>query len=185
MPDLVGRKTAYFGFAGIIDYNGVTKLCAALNLACNKQYDEVYLCFSSLGGTIADAVFLYSHISALPIDITIHNTGTVASAAVTAFVGADKRYCSPHGMFLIHPTTLGPFQEAMPSERLQAALNAALAEDGRTENILREHTSIPDGILKDRRVKDVWIVPSDALKFGLVSEIKEFSLPKGNEIIQI
>src|SRR5712691_6420466 len=147
MPDLVGKKIAHFGYAGYIDPNGVTKVAAALNHAVNNGYDEVYLCITSLGGMVGDGVFLYNHIRSLPIKVTMHNIGTLASIAVAVFVGAEERYCSAHGNFMIHPTTLGPFQEAMPWEKLDSNLKAALAEDERTEKILRERTQLPDEIL--------------------------------------
>ena len=73
----------------------------------------------------------------------------------------------------------------MSAERLQASLQAALADDMRTENILRERTSIPEEILSVRRFKDVFIVPNDAVKFGLVDGVRDFSLPSGSKIIQI
>jgi ATP-dependent Clp protease protease subunit len=73
----------------------------------------------------------------------------------------------------------------MAWERLQSALNAALADDQRTENILRERTSLPDDILSAKRLRDVHILPNDALQWGLVQSVREFTLPKGTEILQI
>ena len=86
---------------------------------------------------------------------------------------------------MIHPTTLGPFQEVMPWEKLDSSLKSALAEDERTENILRERCSIPDKLLTDRRFTEVYIIPDQAIQFGLVHGVREFSLPKGQQIIQI
>ncbi len=86
---------------------------------------------------------------------------------------------------MMHPTTLGPFQEPMTWERLSGARTAALADDTRTENVLRERTSIPDNFLNDRRFREVHITPDQALEFGLVHGVREFSLPKGNEILQV
>lgn len=78
-----------------------------------------------------------------------------------------------------------PNQEALSAERLQSSLDAALSEDQRTEDILRDRTSMPDSVLRARRLKDIHISPEEAVEFGLVSEIKEFSLPGGHEILQI
>ena len=97
----------------------------------------------------------------------------------------EERYCSKHALFQIHPTTMGPLDERMTWERLDSSRDAALAEDQRTENILRERTSIPEDLLAARRVRDVYITPEDALKFGIVHRVAEFSLPQGNEIVQI
>lgn len=185
MADLAGKKIVYYGYAGIIDSNGVTKIASALNAAANNGYEEVYLCLSSLGGYVGDGIYLYNHIRGLPMKVVAHNLGSISSIAVAVFVGAVERHCSPHGMFMIHPTTIGPFQEGLASERLDSALKAALADDMRTENILRERTTLPDDLLDARRFRDVHITPDEALKHGLVHSIREFSLPKGNEIIQI
>lgn len=94
-------------------------------------------------------------------------------------------FLSAHAVFMIHPTTLGPYQEALTWERLDSAGKAALAEEARTENILRERTAIPDDSLNTRRFREVYITPNEALQWGLVQGVAEFALPKGNEIIQI
>lgn len=185
MTDLAGKKTAYYSFTGPIDSNSATRIASALNIAVNNGYDEVYLCLNSLGGFVGDGVFLYNHIRGLPIKVIAHNTGSLMSIAVALFVAADERFCSKHSVFMIHPTTLGPFQEALTWERLDSSRSAALAEEHRTESILRERTSIPDDQLSARRFKEVYITPTQAIEWGLVDGINEFSLPQGNEILQI
>lgn len=182
--DLAGKKIAYFGYTGLIDSNGATRIAVACNDAANKSFDEIYLCLSSLGGLVADGIYLYNHIKALPIRVTCHNIGSVCSIAVAVFVAADQRYCSAHSMFLIHPTSLGP-SDRLIAEQLQSNLDAALADDERTESILRERTGLTDEFLNARRTKDVYITPEIALSNGLVQRISEFTLPEGNQIIQI
>jgi len=184
MADLAGRKVAYYGFTGMIEPQNAGKLAAAINVALNNNFDEVYLCFSSLGGYVADGIYLYNHIRSLPIAVTIHNTGSVSSIAVAIFAGAETRFCSPHAMFMIHPTAF-PTGENMTSVQAQAVLDAALADDLRTENILRERADIPEDTLTARRTRDVHITPQQALDYGLVHGVREFSLPRGNQIIQI
>ncbi|WP_416896314.1 MAG: ATP-dependent Clp protease proteolytic subunit [Minwuia sp.] len=185
MPDLAGSKIAFFGFTGAIDPNGASRIAAAMNHAVNNDFDEVVLSFSSNGGYVADGIFLYNHIQSLPIKVTIYNTGSVSSIAVAIFVAAETRYCSQHSMFMIHPTMLFPGQDGMTSERLQASLNAALFDDSRTEEILRNRTSLPQEVLNARRFKDFYIRPQDAVDWGLVNGVREFSLPNGNQITQI
>ncbi len=172
------------GYTGAIDSDGVGRIAAALNKAVNERYDEVQLCFSSLGGYVSDGIYLYNHIRGLPISVVMHNTGSVSSIAVAVFVAGQERYCSPHAMFMIHPTVM-PSQEGMTSERLQSSLNAALADDSRTEAILRERAAIPGEILVARRFKDVYITPREAVIYGLVHGVKEFVLPEGCRITQI
>lgn len=184
MPDLAGRKIAYLGYSGPIDSAGVGRIAAAFNDAVNRRCDEVQLSFSSLGGYVSDGIYLYNHIRGLPINVVIHNTGSVSSIAVAVFVAANERYCSQHAMFMIHPTVM-PSQEGMTSEQLQSSLNAALADDMRTEAILRERAAIPGEMLVGRRFKDVYITPKEAVIYGLVHAVKEFSLPAGHQIAQV
>lgn len=184
MADLAGEKTIYYGFTGPIDSDSATRIATAFNHAANENYDHVYLTFSSLGGFVADGVYLYNTIRALPMKTTFHNIGSVCSIATAVFVAADERVCSKHGTFMIHPTSMNP-TEGMTAERLDAFLTATLTEEARTEAILRERTSIPEDLLSARRFKDVHISPVDAAKHGLVHRVEEFSLPSGVGIFQI
>ncbi|HEY1961654.1 MAG TPA: ATP-dependent Clp protease proteolytic subunit [Rhizomicrobium sp.] len=174
----------HFGYAGGIDSAGVTRIAAALNSAANAGADEVHFCFSSMGGYVADGIYLYNHIRALPLRLVAYNVGSVSSIAVAVFLAADKRYCSAHAMFMIHPTVM-PSSEGMGAERLQSALDAALADDTRTESILRERARIPDRLLTDRRAKDVHIGPEQAAEYGIVHGVREFALPRGQQIVQV
>lgn len=184
MPDLIEKRIAYVGFCGPIDSSAVTRLASAMNTAVNNQYDEIYLCFSSAGGYVGDGIFLYNHIRSLPIPITMHNTGTVASISTTLFVAGETRYCAPHTVFMMHPVTIGA-AGSMASEPLKASLDAALCDEARTEAILRERTSIPEDILSSRRTRDVYLTAEKAVEYGLVTEIKDFRLPTGNQIFQV
>lgn len=174
----------YFGYTGPIEPGGVGRLAGALNSAVNNGADIVHLAFSSNGGYVADGVYLYNHIRALPLHLVIYNTGSVGSIAVSVFLAADERYCSKHAMFMIHPTTMG-HSEGMSARRLQSTLDAALADDDRTDNILRERSRIPDAVLASRRHSEVHIAPTEARDYGFVDAVREFALPKGHEIVQI
>lgn len=185
MPDLLGAPLVqYYGFSGMIDDNGVTRLAAAFNQAINTNCDEVHLCISSLGGYVHSGIYLYNHIRSLPIKTTMYNVGSVASIATAIFMAADTRYCSKHGVFMIHPTSMNP-QAGMTASLLQSSLNSALADDQRTEDILRERSNIPDAILADRKAKDVYINPDEAVAYGLVDAVREFALPDGHQIFQV
>lgn len=128
----------------MIEPGGVGRLAGALNAAANDGAAEVHLEFSSNGGYVAAGVYLYNHIRALPLRVVIYNTGSVSSIAV-AVLAAEERYCSRHAMFMIHPTTMGSAE--MSARRLQSTLDAALADDDRTDDILRERSFIPEDVL--------------------------------------
>ena len=172
MAERNSRKIAYYGYTGAIDSTGASRVASALNAAVKDRCDEVQLCISSYGGYVSDGIFLYNHIRGLPLRVVAHNIGSVTSIAVAVFLAAHERYCSSLGMF-------------MSAQRLQSSLDSALADDRRTENILRERAAIPEEILTARRFKDVYITPNEAVIYGLVHAVKEFTLPDGDNIVQI
>jgi len=173
-----------FAFSGTLDDAGATRIATALNGAVNARYAIAHLAFSSLGGYVAPGIALYNHIRALPLKVVAYNVGSVSSIAVAAFVGAEERYCSIHSMFMIHPTAF-PNLQGMTWERLRSVADSALADDERTEGILRERTRLPDELLQARRTRDVHITPQEAVTHGLVHGIAEFKVPQGCQILQI
>jgi len=178
------KSAAWFGYTGMIEPAGVGRIAGALNTAANSGIETVHLAFSSNGGYVADGIYLHNHIRALPLHLVIYNTGSVSSIAVSVFLAAAERYCSIHSMFMIHPTIMGQ-SEGMSARRLQSTLDAALADDDRTDNILRQYSSIPDEVLAARRHSEVHISPRQAVDFRLVQGVREFALPKGQDIVQI
>jgi ATP-dependent Clp protease protease subunit len=184
VPERQPIKSCYLTYTGGIDAAGVTRIAAALNNAMSDGCSDLHLCFNSLGGYVADGIYLYNHIRSLPIDVVIHNSGSVSSIAVAVFLAAQQRYCSSHAMFMIHPTVI-PSSEGMGAERLQSALDAALADDMRTEKILRERAQIPERLLVERRARDVHINPEKAAEYGIVHAVREFALPPGERIVLV
>lgn len=174
MPDLIGPKIAYLGYCGLIDSAGVTRIAQMINSAVN----------SSVGGYVGDGIYLYHHLRGLPIPVVMYNTETVASIATTLFLAGEHRICSANAIFMMHPVAVG-LQAQSSSAPLVAALQSALTDEGRTEAILRERTTMPDALLAARRQNDIYIPAKDALSHGLVHKISEFSLPPGNQIVQI
>lgn len=177
-------KCIYYAYTGRIDDEGATRIATALNSAVNSECGVAHLAFNSLGGYVASGIFLYNHMRSLPLRIVMYNTGSVGSIAVTVFVGADERYCSRHSMFMIHPTTVSSLP-GMSWDMLKSSAESALADDERTERILRERTGLADELLDARRSGDVHIGPGDALANGLVQGIAEFKVPAGFQVIQI
>jgi ATP-dependent Clp protease protease subunit len=185
MIDLTGKNVTYYGYTSVIDTASVTRLCQALNIASNNNADFIYLCLNSFGGAVADGIYLYNHIRALPVKMILHATGLIASIAAIAFVAAEVRYATDNSLFLIHATTVGPYPVAINGQELKSAVAYADAEDDRTDQIFRARTTITDEILLSKRSREIYLSPQEALKFGLVHEIGDFSVPAGVQVIQI
>jgi ATP-dependent Clp protease protease subunit len=70
------------------------RLLGNLNGATQGGVTELHLLIQSSGGMVGDGISLYNFFRSLPLDLHVYNTGTVASIAAIAFLGAKRRYTS-------------------------------------------------------------------------------------------
>jgi ATP-dependent Clp protease protease subunit len=168
-------------FAGPIDQSAVARIGNAMAITSNNNVTHIHLAFQTSGGTVPDGVALYNLFRAIQTPLSLYNIGTVASAGVTAYLGASVRFVSSHGSFMIHKTTSPAF--GATSERLQAMAQGVVIDDVRTEAIF---TAAKLSISKEQRdihrYADLWLSADEAVKVGLATAIKEFSPPKGTQL---
>src|SRR5258708_24946324 len=62
----------------------------------------LYFAFSSTGGSVQAGVTLFNFLRALPVDVVMHNTGSVDSIATVIFLAGKVRYACEHSRFLFH-----------------------------------------------------------------------------------
>jgi len=77
----------FITFCGRINEDTAAKIMAALTEAIAEHSTHVHMLWQSYGGFVGDAVALYNFFQSLRVDLTLYNTGTVQSAAVTAYLG--------------------------------------------------------------------------------------------------
>jgi ATP-dependent Clp protease, protease subunit len=76
---------------------------------------------------------------------------------------------------MIHRTSFSPM--GATADRLQAAANAALLDDQRTEKILHDCITSSEEQWKVHKVADLWLSAEEALKAGIVTDIADFAPP--------
>jgi ATP-dependent protease ClpP protease subunit len=124
----------YAVFNGPIDQEAVTRIFNGLTAASTNSVKQFHLLFQSQGGGIGESIALYNFFRALTFDLTLYNTGTVASGATIAYLGAKKRKTSAHALFMIHRTeTTTQFAN---TQTIKSLADSAVINDQRTEAIL-------------------------------------------------
>jgi ATP-dependent Clp protease, protease subunit len=131
----------YAVFNGPIDQEAVTRIFNGLTAASTNSVKQFHLLFQSQGGGIGESIALYNFFRALTFDLTLYNTGTVASGATIAYLGAKKRKTSAHALFMIHRTeTTTQFAN---TQTIKSLADSAVINDQRTEAILRQYIIMP------------------------------------------
>ena len=176
----------YLSLAGPIDQAMVQRVYNTMAIAVNGGAKIVHLILHSNGGGVADGVALHSYFKSLPLDLCFYNGGTVSSIAVIVFLGARKRYASAHATFMIHKTHSPDKMAATQADRLHALANSYKVEDARTRLIIE--TDLPR--LSKERLEhhldtELPFDATEALECGLITEIRDFVVPPGNQLSNI
>jgi ATP-dependent Clp protease, protease subunit len=167
-------NSVYAVFAGPIDQAAVHRIFQGVTGASQNKIENIHLLFQSYGGAVSDGVCLYNFFRSLPTNLTLYNVGNVSSAATIAFLGAKKRKTSAYATFMVHRTQ-SPAQSAS-AERLHAITHGVIADDERTEAILRQALTLSEDQWAVHRSADLWLTAKEAEACGL-TEIGEFAPP--------
>jgi ATP-dependent Clp protease, protease subunit len=176
-------EQVYGVFAGLIDQNTLGRLFQGLTMAINGGVKAVHLLFQSTGGTVSDGICLYNFFKGLPIGLTLYNVGCVSSAALIAYLGAEKRQASANATFMMHRTqaTL----QAAPAERLHSVAHSVAIDDERLEAILRQHLKLTEEQWRVHSLSDLWLDAKEALACNLITSIGDFAPPKGGQLFNL
>lgn len=96
-------STIYINFYDGINEAKVKTLMALLSdVVAKHKPDTLYFLFSSPGGSVTAGIVLYNFLRALPVEIVMHNTGSIDSIGTVIYLAGAKRYAALHSTFLFH-----------------------------------------------------------------------------------
>src|SRR6185312_14563174 len=144
---------------------------------------NLHLLFHSTGGIVGDGVVLHNYFKGLPFSLHLYNCGFVASIGVITYLGAPYRYATAGATFLVHKTRFGPVT-AEAAKLIELAKSAEI-DDLRTRQVLEASLNISRGTLDNFIKTERPITTDQAIKFGLVTEIRDFVVPLGETLFNI
>ena len=163
---------------------GLMALCSDILAKVKPIPTTFYFAFSSAGGSIAAGITLYNFLRGLPVELVMHNTGSVDSIATVIFLAANRRYACSHSRFLFHGIGL----DLPPGARLGTAqtreiLSGLEQDERRIKELVVERSKITEtemvGLLQQGETKN----PAFALEKGIIDDIRDFALPHGAQCV--
>ncbi len=148
-----------------------------------NKYNHLTIFISSKGGDVWAGLSLYNFFKSLGVDITTYNYGFCDSSASVIFCVGNKRITAPQSQFLIHDILInltGVFPRKIIKEQIIKQL------DKQFENLISVYKSVignkkeREEIISDIEASKI-LTAQEAKDYGLVTEIKELTLPKGTE----
>jgi len=180
-------KVIYINFFDGVNESKVKTLMGMLSqmVATNKP-ETLYFLFSSPGGSVDAGIVLYNFLRALPVEIIMHNTGTVASIGTVIYMAGAKRYAAPQSTFLFHgvQTTFAP-GVAMSHPQLLERLSMVRQDENKIAGIIASRSTLSGEEIRklfhQGESKDL----AFAQEKGIIHEIREANIPKDAPFITV
>ncbi|HLZ35226.1 MAG TPA: ATP-dependent Clp protease proteolytic subunit [Nitrospira sp.] len=142
---------------------------------------SIKVLMSSSGGIVEEGLSLYGFIRSLPVDITIHNIGSVDSISLAVYLGAARRLANPDATFVMHDFI---FPQPVPVYNRHQAADISVALTGARQklvNILKSRAKMNDEQYQALRyLEEATIKTSgEAQQIGIVHEIAEATAADG------
>ena len=135
---------------------------------------------NSPGGNTTGGIAVYNAMRSMPYEITTHNIASVDSIGNVIFLGGTKRFACPASTFMFHGVGfLGNASERLEEWNLKAKLDTLQADHGRISTIMADRTKLSVSECMTLFEKQSTKEPKWALEKGIISEIKDLSLPSG------
>jgi ATP-dependent Clp protease, protease subunit len=163
---------------------GLMALCSEILAKVTPTPGTLYFAFSSKGGDVVAGVTLYNFLRALPLQVVMHNIGSVDSIATAIFLAGSVRYACQHSRFLFHGIswTFAQNQALTPSQ-VREILSGLEQNEDLIRELVVQRSRLGDAemrtLLQQGETKD----PAFALQKGIIDEIRDFSLPIGAKIV--
>ena len=171
-------KTVYFSFHGDIRPIGVNNLIYNCNEEIKKGFNHIYISFSSGGGATDSGFHLYNTLKSLNAEITIHNTGTVESAALVVFLSGDNRFASNNSRFLLHQPMRKFLTDTSLDGRDLSEFEQVLKNDElNIRDIITQNTKATTRQITTWFKMSKIFTPDEAKSINIISDIRELAVP--------
>jgi len=176
-------KTIYVNFYDSIDPAKAKHIMAFLSeLVSKEKPDYIYCLFSSPGGSVESGIVLYNFIRSLPVELIMHNTGSIDSIANIVFLSANTRFTSVHSSFLFHGI-FQPVNTSLTKSQLQELISGINISESKIAGIITERTKLSTDEIRELFLQGESKNATFALEKGIVNEIKNPVIPKDVQIL--
>lgn len=150
-----------------------------------KEMKRLYLLISSPGGNVDPGIAIYNFLKGLPIEVITHNYGSCDSIAALVFCSGIKRYTVNNSRFLIHGIGLTVQNQRFDEINLRETLDSLKNQRETISKIIAKECKKEIGDVEQDMLKGIILTPDQAIKYGLVTEIKDDLIPSGTNFINV
>jgi ATP-dependent protease ClpP protease subunit len=122
----------------------------------------------------------------IPLETTTHNFGSADSVGVVLFCAGTKRLSVPNARFLLHGVQCNfPGPCSLEEKQLEERLKGLQIDMGNIAQIIADTVNKDKNKIIEDMLNRTTLYPEEAIKYGLVHEIKSELFEPGAEVISI
>jgi len=178
-------KTAVIRFFVEVNDKTVGNLLSVIDAQLKNGTKRIILLISSPGGNVFFGLTAYNYLKGIPAEVITHNFGSVDSVATVIYCAGSERYSVPDGEFLFHGLSLAfpPMQldQAIIEEQIKMANN----QTETISKIISTCSNKKPGEVKSAMIARTVVTADEAVKWGLVNEVRSKVAPDGTEFEMI
>ena len=180
-----GAPLVYVSFSAEIIPNTAESLIAVMANCANSQVKQVYLLLSTPGGNTREGLNLYNVLRGMPFELVTHNAGNVDSIGNAVFLAGNKRYATPHSIFMFHGVGFTVEKQRLEQKDLEERLDGILSDQRRIGDIIIQHTKLSQDevaeLFRQAQTKDA----NFAVDKGIIHEIRDIQITAGHPVISL
>lgn len=179
-------KTVYIKFYAEVNENSIKALMNVIEQKLREGATKFVLLISSGGGSVFSGISAYNFLKGIPAEVETHNFGSAISIALVIFCAGKKRYSAPHATFLLHGVQANfPQGAGLEEKQLEERLKGLKLDMENIAGIIAANIGKSEKEIMKAMLNRTTLNPEEAVKFGLVHEIKEPLFESGAELISI
>lgn len=175
----------YINFNLGISHDSARALFRIIQDQLSKGMKKLYFLLSSQGGLVDPGIAIYNFLKGLPIEVITHNYASCDSIAALVFCSGKERYTVDNSRFLIHGIGLPVQNQNFNEISLQETLDSLKNQRETMSKIIAKECNKKINDIEQDMLKGIVLNPDEAIKYGLVTKIKNDLIPSGVNFINV
>jgi ATP-dependent protease ClpP protease subunit len=183
MPD---NNKFYIKFFAPVIPETVAHLMKIVDDKLRSGATEMGILISTPGGDVFHGLSAYNFLKGIPMNVTTHNFGSADSIGVVLFCAGERRFSVPQARFLLHGVSMnfkGP--ASFEEKQLEEKLKSLQIDMGNIARVVAETVGKDKKEVVQDMLDRTTLYPEEAIKYGLVHELKAELFEPGAEVISI
>ena len=175
-----GKKGACISFVAQITDITIQALLSSVTNASNQGCHEIYLLLSTRGGSVTSGITAYNMLRSSPVSLTLVNTGSIFSIGNVIYQSGKHRIATPASSFMFHGIGIDVLQNSrLELKDIKEKLVSLENDQNLMAKILAKHTKLELERINQLFLNMEFVDTEKATDYGIVDEVSEVRLPKG------